>query len=639
MDDEPLPGSSKSHTFINLLEDAEEEACTFPPLRFIPQIDGVIDLTPSDNESQPSLEEDSDDEDLQELNMGFGVRRGYTTVDTSEDDEESSASGGSNESESSDTPHFPDLDYGVDSPSPTWNSVSSSSESDHVDEDMNDEVFGFQHEDDNSAQGSEEHELSDSGSEECDSIFYEGSDTDAIRPSSMLDSIAPGYPQNAQPQSQWQAPQAYSLPPITVFPTQPNARPTQPCPWTWKNPIEHQRLPSPSDAVLPHGNRHLDTRGVEQGGQNREKVVPEADKADASPAAAAQIFGQRTGKADFFEAREHNKMTIARITEQSPQPSVSTSINYFSFGEPTYDLGSDTREGQATLRREVCVPPSIQNGFPVPPSSDQHSEAHPPTLPSHAPYPYDASAEISAWEPGSAYELQQQKKQDQAIEEATSAKNSFYARYMNQRAKDLEQIKDLAQAQARRNSQVEPEQKQPSEVQMSDLVLGDAVAKVTVAESEVIADLSVENDDEESALTPLPVISKAAIIDKLVLEQQEDSIEKQAQKESKGKRKADLMSEVSKEDVEWTTSGMPHTDSVLDLSIPAPVLSSPAPLSTRAQSPLPSPPTTPEFTNSAARPAKRMKKIAERVGYAALGGATVGAMVLTSLIYSAPTFV
>lgn len=61
-------------------------------------------------------------------------------------------------------------------------------------------------------------------------------------------------------------------------------------------------------------------------------------------------------------------------------------------------------------------------------------------------------------------------------------------------------------------------------------------------------------------------------------------------------------------------------------------------LPVQAQSPLPSPPASPEQRVQEQRPAKRIKVIAERMGYAALGGATVGAMVLTSLIYTAPSF-
>lgn len=39
------------------------------------------------------------------------------------------------------------------------------------------------------------------------------------------------------------------------------------------------------------------------------------------------------------------------------------------------------------------------------------------------------------------------------------------------------------------------------------------------------------------------------------------------------------------------------------------------------------------------RPAKRLRHIAERFGYAALGGVTAGAMIFGTLVYTAPTFV
>ncbi|EOO02590.1 putative fha domain-containing protein [Phaeoacremonium minimum UCRPA7] len=67
-----------------------------------------------------------------------------------------------------------------------------------------------------------------------------------------------------------------------------------------------------------------------------------------------------------------------------------------------------------------------------------------------------------------------------------------------------------------------------------------------------------------------------------------------------------------------------------------------APTADAAVQPL-SPPASPvepvpRLAADTSRPTKRMRRIAERVGYAALGGATVGAMIVTSLIYTAPSF-
>lgn len=70
---------------------------------------------------------------------------------------------------------------------------------------------------------------------------------------------------------------------------------------------------------------------------------------------------------------------------------------------------------------------------------------------------------------------------------------------------------------------------------------------------------------------------------------------------------------------------------------PPPAVSSPA---KSAQSDLPSPTSDPDKqADSVFRPNKRIKRLVERVGFAALGGATVGALVFSSLVYTAPDFV
>lgn len=74
-------------------------------------------------------------------------------------------------------------------------------------------------------------------------------------------------------------------------------------------------------------------------------------------------------------------------------------------------------------------------------------------------------------------------------------------------------------------------------------------------------------------------------------------------------------------------------------------LNAPSPRPEVVEAPLPSPPESPELeaklgeADPINRPSKKMKKIAEAVGFAALGGISVGAAVLGSLIYTAPNFV
>lgn len=102
----------------------------------------------------------------------------------------------------------------------------------------------------------------------------------------------------------------------------------------------------------------------------------------------------------------------------------------------------------------------------------------------------------------------------------------------------------------------------------------------------------------------------------------------------KGKRKAAEISEESPSELKWASSSEDKSKAASESS------SQPLSPSSRNQTSLPSPPPSPEEVASPEqRPSKKIKKIAERVGYAALGGISVGAMVLTSLIYTAPNFV
>lgn len=119
------------------------------------------------------------------------------------------------------------------------------------------------------------------------------------------------------------------------------------------------------------------------------------------------------------------------------------------------------------------------------------------------------------------------------------------------------------------------------------------------------------------------------------------------QKFTKGKRKAEDISTSTDAEIEaldpsispFTGQQLRHLpirdDSKSVTGTSAPVSRTSASIQT-----LPSPPTTPEQqTDRETRPVKKVKRFAERVGFAALGGATVGALVFSSLVYTAPNFV
>jgi len=131
------------------------------------------------------------------------------------------------------------------------------------------------------------------------------------------------------------------------------------------------------------------------------------------------------------------------------------------------------------------------------------------------------------------------------------------------------------------------------------------------------------------------------------------------------KRNADDISTLNDEEVSWV-AGITKYQQAVAARLPAPS-DPPAPKESEdtavdsgcgtetkvvesAQDPVQPPPLLPEeksvispvaeTVTPTERPAKRqrIRDIAERVGYAALGGVTAGAMIVGTLIYTAPTF-
>lgn len=128
----------------------------------------------------------------------------------------------------------------------------------------------------------------------------------------------------------------------------------------------------------------------------------------------------------------------------------------------------------------------------------------------------------------------------------------------------------------------------------------------------------------------------------------EPESEKQAPAAAKGKRKADDMMELNEQEIQWEASEsklirhLRAANKTMLRHAPANIDDLPASgvealidevLGSRRSSKHVEP-------VSDERPPKRLRlrKIAERLGYAALGGATVGAALVSTLIYTAPTF-
>lgn len=347
------------------------------------------------------------------------------------------------------------------------------------------------------------------------------------------------------------------------------------------------RLPSPSDAVLPHSNRRQEMNDEDQSFTKfSENAVRHADGTARNPELACETLGQKTGKSAFFEAREHNKMTIYRRADDSSQ-----TINF----EPTISMSGN-------YHSRVPQNPTAQPGFSE--NSFALTSAMLPSCQVSCSVPEIAPATREPTGPETLVPLSEANAEQQPVNSHTSSQDMVMSpSWEPSSAWELEQHKRLGNLRARTAAW----QHQGEQV--------------------------VGGQPRDSSNIPLNGIL----------------LRQDAIGSNKGKRKADMISDATERDLAWATTeastrlatvtqnqNKAATSMPADHSIPLASTPPPAP----AQSALPSPPSTPEAVAAPeARPSKRMRKIAERVGFAALGGATVGAMVLTSLIYSAPTFV
>lgn len=329
------------------------------------------------------------------------------------------------------------------------------------------------------------------------------------------------------------------------------------------------RQPSPSDAVLPVGRRH-------HGSEDDCGVTVES-------------LGLKSGKPDFFEAREQNKIKMAHsgafhapdATSFAHMATDPANIDKDVFRPVTEDIpqfptSSSTEFGgpsAAALNKEARPEPNPwldDQVSPVPQPSTSFSarmKSHGDQLSLRNPYDFtpltlEEALSIAPQEKTSAIDTKAQ----EAVDPAWTAAS----------ADELFQMKQLAQI-----AQIRTKRKSGCLIDLPE-------APMTSERSEPRKDTT------------------------------------------KGKRKAADISETTDEELVWNEQLA---------SAPGPVPSSPVSAQPEIEMDL----SRLSFHNASeqeptpVRPTK-MRKIAERVGYAALGGATVGAMVLTSLIYTAPNF-
>lgn len=517
------------------------------------QVDGIIEIDSSSESDSDVLSSDDGHDAVESGDMEAEIDDDES-ISLTDDEETSSAPASPLESIDLDdiglTDNVGDL-YNAGARSPSWNSVSSDPYSEHA----------------------EVQPPSGHNSEDEQGVFLydtESEETDEIDHMDMIDPIDVDFAPCPQPavHPSHHLPAQTTLPPLPVVSfTLPSINTavlsqqevpqfncrlapvmvTQPAP----------RQPSPSDAVLPVARRH-------HGSEDDCGVTVES-------------LGLKSGKPDFFEAREQNKITVAH------------SRNHYAPDANPFLTSSDTAKTDKDALRPVTedvvqYPASSGTEFELASAPAFDKEAHTVVMPQ---VPQPLTGRMTS----------------QGIGRLSRSSHEPIP---------LAPEEALSTSPLRETSEMDIEPQEP---------VDPAWTAASAPELSVKQQRNVMQAHMEAACALAMVRAKQSMAAKR-LETPKDT--------SKVKRKAVDISEATNQELVW--HGQSASDKQSEPSSPAPVQPEiEMDLSTLSFH------DTPEQGSTAVRPTK-MRKIAERVGYAALGGATVGAMVLTSLIYTAPNF-
>lgn len=519
------------------------------------QVDGIIEIdSSSESDSDSLLDSDADPHDCISIVSSDDGQDAVENVDIAAEVDDDESISLTDDEETSSAPASPvesiDLDeYGLPDAvedhfdtgarSPSWNSVSTDSRSEHADERRS---WGHDSEDEQGVF------LYDTESEEVDDI--DPIDVDFVPGPQPIP-----YQSHYVPLQTNAAPQPLTLPSIdTAVHSQQAIPPQFDCrlpPVMLTQPAPRQ--PSPSDAVLPVTRPH---HGSEDGS-----------------GVTVQSLGSKSGKHDFFEAREQNKITVAHSRNHFAQAK--------AFEQDFSETATNAQSALPLMTGDnlLAMASATEIEHPSTPAFDK--EAHTVFMPLPQPLNGPLKNQGSVGPSGGSHEPISVAAEDAIIFEPL--KETFEM--------DIEDQGHSLPPWAAASAQ-----------------------KLFWKEQREMLRARLNASRPAQAKAPMAA-------------ERPETPPKRAVRE---KRKAVDISEETKQELLW------HEQSPSDQQS-AP--SSPTPVQPEIEMDLStlSFHDTPEQESTAVRPTK-MRKIAERVGYAALGGATVGAMVLTSLIYTAPNF-
>ncbi|KAI7780901.1 hypothetical protein LA080_015468 [Diaporthe eres] len=530
------------------------------------QIDGIIEIestSESDSDALPHdsisiLSSDGDHDAMDAMDAGD------LAAEFDNDDDESISL--TDVEETSSAPASPvesidlddlDLEDNNGGRSPSWNSVSTDPYSEHVAEQP---PSGHNSEDEQGVF------LYDSESEEMDDIDPIHVDLDPYAQPAIYEIHQSQYPPAQTTLPTQSVPSGHPiLPSISTAVSQQDYRDfsCQLAPVLQAAP----RQPSPSDAVLPVGRRHH--------GSEDDCVV------------TVKSLGRKSGKPDFFEAREQNKIKMAH-----------SGAFHGPGSNPLAQIASDTVNIDKDLPRPVTegilqCPTSSSTEVEHPSASASYEEAQPEPNPQHGAHMAPMQ------QPFAGFSAQMKNQGNQSL------LRSPYE-YMSATLEEA-----LLAAPLEETSEMDIKVQEAIDPAWTAASADELFQMKQLAQIRTKQASGCRSDSPEE-----PMATERS-------EPRKDT--------TKGKRKAADISETTEEERIWNelSAGGLVSDET----------SSPAPVQPDIEMDLSrlSFHNTSEQGSTAVRPTK-MRKIAERVGYAALGGATVGAMVLTSLIYTAPNF-
>jgi hypothetical protein len=431
------------------------------------------------------------------------------------------------------------------------------------------------------------------------------------------------------------------------------------------------RQPSPSDAALPKRSLRLPTLGP----------------VSSYGSSAAEALGVKTGKHEFFAARAENRRRAFAPSRQAMTTSAfEAPSGYVSFTRPMMPEANHTVVEKPSVTEEAAIaekpmdaakpaviekPASVEKPAIVekPASVEDHAEFENSLLeflhPLNAcdlPEKLESAGKPSVAAKPAAEESQPPAKPASAVIPKPFGANQTVAITPLLRTGD----NFLNRPQSSVDLQLPALPGDDADEPISAYELQKRKLAAQKKEAAEMRAITLGSDHSQSSRRT-PEFNQASrrthvgisdIVDRSPVPAAEP--EKEAPVTAKGKRKADEMAELTESEIQWEaaeTKLMGHlrvaNEAMLGLApmdVDRPAASFQALVDDAWKGHIFPPPSRPQARtadmskrldpmNDVRAPKRlRLRKIAERLGYAALGGATVGAALVSTLIYTAPTF-